>query len=246
MTQVTPAQAWTLPAMASIHLCLAVQITAPDDNFAPPTLIGNKPGPADPLIIADNNKAQRNLQDTVATSGTPGTAEMFAKIRNGERKARRMEIGIHWPRGVSAQAQASIVGGSTVELREPGEFRISLGKMNPGEIRWLKFRVRPESDQPAIVDFYDPEGVDQRPSNGFSIQFARAQFKIVAGRNMSAFADVLTRIAILETSAEADREAAAARKALENATIPSASYLAYMKAHRPAITRIVRDHLKAS
>jgi hypothetical protein len=51
MIKITPAHAWTVPAVASSHLCLAVQIDAPDgDNFALPSIAGTAPGPADPLI----------------------------------------------------------------------------------------------------------------------------------------------------------------------------------------------------
>jgi len=57
MVKTTPAHSWTVPAGASSHLCLAVQIDGPDgDNFALPSIAGTAPGPADPLIIADNNK----------------------------------------------------------------------------------------------------------------------------------------------------------------------------------------------
>src|SRR5262249_11961037 len=56
-------QMWHLAAVASTHLCLAVEITASNDPFDPPSLVGNTPGwpTTDLRIINDNNKAQRNM-----------------------------------------------------------------------------------------------------------------------------------------------------------------------------------------
>jgi hypothetical protein len=170
---------------------------------------------------------------------------MFAMIRNALDRARPMEIGIHWP-GARVPARASIVGGRSIDLGDEREPRINLGEMKPGEIRWLKFRVVPSLDKPVTVDFFDAAGGDERPSNGFSIQFARAPLEVVAGRNMMALADVLTRIAILEKSDEARREAEAARRAAPSGRISRGAYLSYLKTHRAAIAQVVNAHRRKS
>src|SRR6185369_9539420 len=58
MANISPSHSWSVPSGASAHLCIAVEINGPDgDTFASPSVAGTAPGPADPLIIIDNNKA---------------------------------------------------------------------------------------------------------------------------------------------------------------------------------------------
>ena len=246
MTQVTPARSWTVPATASTHLCLGVQITGPNgDTFAPPSLDTLAVGPSDPLILIDNNKAQRNLQETV---GTEAGTEMFAVIENAERVARPMEIGIRWPSDVSA-GRVSIVGGESIDLGQSREGRIKVGELKPRERRWLKLSVQPRSEKPVMVDFFDTAPARTEaggPSNGFTIQFARAPIEVVARRDMLAFADVCTRLSILQKSAAARQEAKDALAMVRRERITASSYAAYLKKHSAAIQRILASHLRAA
>ena len=78
-------------------------------------------------------------------------------------------------------------------------------------------------------------------------QFARAPIGTVAARNMRAYADVLTRIAILQKNALAKSEAEAALKVLSSAKeITATAYAAFLKKHFAAIRRIVASHSAAA
>ncbi len=245
MTKVTPGHAWTVDAMASTHLCLGVQITGPNgDVFAAPSLDTLAVGPSDPLILIDNNKAQRNLQDTI---GSEGGSEMFAIIENAEKFARPMEVGIRWPRDVKVTGRVSIVGGETIELSDQYEARIKVGELKPRERRWLKFSVKPQSEKPVMVDFFDTAPAKTSgggPSNGFTIQFARAPIEIVVRRDLVALAGVLTRLSILQKNAEAQRVASQILRSVEKERVTAATYLALLRSLRAALERIVASHLR--
>ena len=247
VTKVTPGHAWTVSATASNHLCLAAQITAPNDDFDPPSLTTTAPGPANAMIVNDNNKAQRNLADTIGSAGSFGTAEILAIIRNAYIRPRPMEIGIRWPIPRSLPATVEVVGGPRVSLREArGHASIRLGEMKPGEEKWLRLRVQPASKAPVLVSFFDAGGPGKLPSNGFSVRVARGELRDVASRNLRLFGDMLLRMAALEKDEEAQKEGEAARAAARESGFSTSGYVKYMKEHREAASRIVERHLKSA
>ncbi len=246
LTQVTPGHSWPVSPTASAHLCIAAQITAPDDPFDLPSLVTTAPGPADPLILLDNNKAQRNLAETVGAGGSAGFVEIWAILRNAAREARPMEIGVRLPRDSRVRGQVSILGGKSAELARDREPRLSLGVLRPGEVRWLRLRVLPEEDRPVTVDFFDTALVGNAPENGFSVQLSKAPVELVAARNTRALGDVLLRLAALEESPGARREAQAAIEAGKAGHISVKAYLAFLGRHRRAIALLVAKHLRAS
>lgn len=239
MTKVTPALSWSVPADASIHLCLAAQIEGPDgDTFTPPGVAGLAPGPADPLILADNNKAQRNLQDTVSTMD--GT-ELIAMIRNPETVERQMWLRIKLPRGVRLSGVAGPVGGKGVEIADGS--RVFVGDLAPGEARWLRLRFTSLAgvDAPTLVDVF--EDTDP-PANGFTILLHRDSLANVTRRNLIDFAGVLSRVAAIEGDAAAAR---LSQVTLQEAARASRTECGgYLAANRVAIRRIVAAHLRAA
>jgi hypothetical protein len=240
ISKITAAHSWTVPATASSHLCMVAEIDGPDgDTLAPPSVVGLSPGAGIALITTDNNKAQRNLQETVGASG--GT-EMFAIIRNDRRTTRSIQMNIN-QRGYSPLGGVvNIIGGKSVELKR--DARIDVGELAPGETRWLQFRATamPPLGRPAEVDFADAE----LGGGGFTIQVASASIEVVAHRNMRAFTDVLTRVAILENSAQAKREAAAARRLADDRKITAVKYTDYLASHRSVINAIAAAHIRAA
>ncbi len=101
---VTPASTWALGPTTSDHLCIAVEIAAPGDPLAAPGLTGRAPGAADLSVIADNNKAQRNLRVTPAASG--GTGLHFGIIHNSATFLRDLTLGMALPgRGARPRAR---------------------------------------------------------------------------------------------------------------------------------------------
>jgi len=239
-TRVTAGHSWPVAATASAHLCLAAQISAPQDAYDTPSLVTTAPGPGDPLVLADNNKAQRNL-----AGGESGWAEIHAVIRNATKKWRPMEIGIHWPPDVRVRGRVSIVGGKSIELGRTRDGRIALGRLGPGEARWLRFDVLPQDDRPVSVDFFDIAGAEEAPSNGFSIQVAKAPIELVAARNLRAMADVLARLAVLEQSPQAVRESKAALKAAGEGKIEVEAYLDYLRTRAEELAAVVASHLSS-
>jgi hypothetical protein len=202
LTQITPALSWSVAPTASTHLCLAVQITAPGDAFIPPTLVGNSPGPADPLILQDNNKAQRNLQTTVGT-GTAGT-EFYAIIHNIEKVTRTMNLQYTVdPQNMRSFAGGVVrIGSQIVRLEKSG--RIVIPKMAPGENRWLGLSLGQftgTEGSRAVVRF--TEVGNGGPVSGFSIAAERRSLPETIRYVLKTQADVLTRLAAITRYAPA-------------------------------------------
>jgi hypothetical protein len=236
MTQLTPAHSWTVPASASLHLCIAVQIDGPDgDVSALPSVAGTAPGPADPLILIDNNKAQRNLQDTI---GTAGGTEVIAVIRNPDLIARTMRLRMRLPRGVQVPGTLEIVGGRKVPIADNG--LIDIGRLAPGERRWVRMRVASFArlDRPVPLDILDDT---QPPANGFTLLLRRTSFENVARRALIDFAGVITRLNHLQDNAAAKGLADFALRTSKG--LNETSYADYLAANRKAIGQMVTAHL---
>ena len=74
---------WHIGPTMTDHLCFAVEITAPTDPIASPSLLGHTPGwpTTDLMVLNDNNKAQRNMYPP-PSSGT-ARRPYYALVRNG-------------------------------------------------------------------------------------------------------------------------------------------------------------------
>src|SRR5262249_41576381 len=74
---------WDLPAVHSTHVCLAVEIDAPNDAPAG-TLVGHAPGwpTTDLMVINDNNKAQRNMGVYSMMAGEASQDTFYAIVHN--------------------------------------------------------------------------------------------------------------------------------------------------------------------
>src|SRR5262249_7935446 len=237
MTKITPAHAWTVPVVASSHLCLAVQIDGPDgDGFALPSIAGTAPGPADPLIIADNNKAQRNLQDTI---GTAAGTELIAMIRNVEPRRRPMHLRVSVPQDVQIDGALEVVGGQRVKVTNNA--RIEIGNLAPGEVRWLRFGATSLAGIKTPIPIHVFEDTNP-PANGFTILLREGPIEEVARRNLAEFAGVLGRIAEHEQSPLAKQVSELALRASHDAS--QASYAGFLSENRSAITEIIAQHLR--
>lgn len=207
----TPAHAWTLPAMPQ-HLCLAVQIVAPDgDTFSLPSVEGTAPGPADPFILIDNNKAQRNLQEVV---GGAGGVEFIALIRNLETKARIIRLRARVGAGKLPEgALLEVIGGRRVKLVQ--DARLELPELAPGAARWVRLRVPSLKglDRAIAVDLFEDS---KTPANGFTVVLRQAPLEQLLRRSLDSLAGVFARLAQLEdnrdAAALAKRFAAAVRE----------------------------------
>jgi hypothetical protein len=233
----TPAHSWTVPAGASSHLCLAVQIEGPNgDTFALPTISGIAPGPADPLIIADNNKAQRNLQDTIGTSA--GT-ELIAIVGNIEKERRPVRLRMSIPGDVRISGTFDVIGGTKAKITN--DSRIDLGVLAPGEIRFL--RVHADSldgvDKPTPVHVFEDT---TPPANGFSILLHRESIEKVVARNLKELAGLLERLAEVDRNILAKRHAKLALEASPQAN--EKSFLTFLKTNRNDLSAITTGHMR--
>ena len=237
MTVITPAHSWTVPTGASSHLCLAVQIDGPDgDIAAPPSIAGTAPGPADPLILADNNKAQRNLQDTV---GTEAGTELIALITNSERRERRIRLRMSLPEAGSINGSVDVIGGPTLKLANNAT--LDLGPLKPKEVRWLRFRASGLAQTPVPLNVFEDT---QPPANGFTILFRSGSIEQVGHRNLIELAGVLGRVGELERYPGAKQVAEASLQAAKD--VSAASYVSFFTEHSRAIGDILEQHLRQS
>jgi hypothetical protein len=172
---ITPAWQWQLPAVASTHLCLAVEITTPDDPFVAPSLRGNTPGwpLTDLRILNDNNKAQRNmgLSTTPAEEDEGGALTWLGIVHNAATLTRDVRIRWQVPPELAGRIRKGtidVIGGRSLPLEASGEF--VLPRMTPGENRWvgLTFEV-PRGKAGEIVYATFDEVADGVPVNGFAV-----------------------------------------------------------------------------
>ncbi|HVT17231.1 MAG TPA: hypothetical protein VHQ90_13755 [Thermoanaerobaculia bacterium] len=213
MTQVSAGLPWTVSGTASTHVCLAVEIESPDDPYAPPDLNGTSPGPDDPLIVADNNKAQRNLFAPLV-SGTAGAGtEFFAIVHNGDLVSRPMSVAYEIPAEMASSLEGGEVG-VVGEKAQPlaGSGRLVLARMEPGENRWIRLQLGGfERARASVLPVRFTEEVGGRTANGFTLAAKRAPLAAVARQNLLAHADLLDRLAAAHRSITARCQAAAAR-----------------------------------
>lgn len=239
ITKITPAHAWTVPLGSVVDLCISAQIVGPDgDTFSIPGVEGIAPGPANMLITDDNNKAQRNLQALV---GDGDGTEQIAMIRNGEKIKRLMQLRIKLPPEVRVRGVVDTIGGKSVEILN--DDRIMLGELEPGEVRWLRFRFTTLEgiDKPTPVVIFED---NKRPSNGFTILLRRGPLEEVARRDLIAFAGVLSRLAQVEKMHEAKEQATIAL--LESMNVSESSYIDYLAKNRREIEEIITAHLRTT
>lgn len=242
----TPAHAWTVPATASAHLCVAVQIVAPNgDTFSLPSIAGLAPGPADPLILIDNNKAQRNLADTV---GTAGGTELISQIFNSQKEGRTVRLRVLLPFDQKLQGSLEVIGGEKVALDNKSV--IELGHLAPGEPRWLRLRATDlqNVDKPVTVHVF--EDTDP-PSNGFTLLVERGDLERVVRRNLTANADLFHRLGELKKSRAAMRVSELALEARHKLTRYGREgaeevYLEFLREAVESIKEIVHDHLSGA
>jgi hypothetical protein len=167
----TPAFDWQLGTTASNHLCLAVELIAPGDPPLAPGLAGRAPGAGgtDPAIVADNNKAQRNLEVSLGARNARG-ARYYGIVHNAQLSTRDMVLGIA-PLGGTAPpkgATIDVIGNSgLIERRRAASWeRITLSAMTPGENRWIGVTL-PLTESHAAVSVCELRG--DLALNGFSV-----------------------------------------------------------------------------
>ncbi len=248
-TVFTPGLAWTLPATASSHVCLAVQISAPGDPYQPPGLVNRSPGPGgtDPDVIGDNKKAQRNLLLGAGAGGAGG--EFHAIVHNIERV--RRDIVLQYSVDPKAARYVTggtirVVGGTQVTDEKAG--RIVLSAMAPGEERWIRIRfgaVSAPNGSLSVLRFSEraPRGV----SNGFAIGYRRLPLSLVLRERLRTGQDVIGRLAAIARDTRLVQASAEARRLAEASTkgVGAAPYRALLKGRVAYVRAVAAKQLAA-
>ena len=240
LSQTTPGHSWTVPASASGHLCASVQIAGPDgDTSAFPSLAGSSPGTG---VIADNNIAQRNLQETVGTGA--GGAEIIAMVRNWLPEARNMRLRVVVPRDVQLDSTLELIGVREAHaelVRLARGTVIDTGILKPGEVRWLRFHAASLKGvaKPVPIQVFD----DAIPlGGGFTILLHADKRERVIARNLAAFRNVLLRIANVEGNRDARNLAALA--AISSKAPSEAAYWDFLRKTQKPVDLLVSSHLR--
>ncbi|MGA7614837.1 MAG: hypothetical protein WBX15_06620, partial [Thermoanaerobaculia bacterium] len=183
---------WHLDSSASIHVCLGVEINAATDPMQAPSLLGQTPGPADPLITIDNNKAQRNI-DTVSGTGAAGLSA-YAIVRNSQAKMRDMHLLYELTPEICRLLH--IIGRVDGERQEMGcQGELVFARMKPGESRWLEltfgaFDAKPGRVFPVTFTEFGPVA----PASGFVIGLRSEKPDDVFAENVAEHAITFTRM----------------------------------------------------
>lgn len=197
----TPPARWHLDPVMSPHLCLAVEISAPDDAYVPPSLAGQWPGwgtGTDLRILADNNRAQRNIGlSTIPARVMSIAEERTATIHNAATFTRDMEL-VYEVGGLSKERPVLRVDGQPVDDRQGV---VLLKDMLPGENRTLTITL------PGEMEVRFAERFAGVPVNGFTVAARIGSTEEVIREKLTLHRSLFTRLAALKVpgaAAEAD------------------------------------------
>lgn len=240
-----PGYSYHVAATASTHYCLAVEISAPGDPFIAPSLLGGAPGPSDPRILEDNNKAQRNL-GTVVGTGAAGAA-FYAIVHNAELVTRNMTVEYRLDPKAPGRLQGGrvgVVGGRRLDLGPSG--KLVLEKMQPGENRWVELELGAfEGRDGDLIPVHFSELHEERAVNGFTVAALVAPIEKVALANLRAHRDLFVRLGALKLFADGEKEAYAAQVLLDyGPRLSERDYSAFVGARLKVFQQIVPSLLK--
>gem|GEM_PF-5285569 len=247
--KITPAYQWHLDDTVSSHLCLAVEISTPDDPYIAPSLVGNTPGwpSTDLMLTNDNNKAQRNMgQSTSPAAGADESADAFAIAHSAATTARDMVLRYEVAPDIARRlrnASVGVVGGQSKPLKS-GD-KLVLKNMLPGENRWIRLSFNPPQGKEGEllpVDFF--EMVGGTAINGFSIAPRLSSPALVIHDRLESHHSVFTRMVAGFDVDEAEETAAASKGMLKKDDITEQDYLTFLRPQLRTIDACCRVILK--
>jgi hypothetical protein len=199
----TTAFKWHLNPVASTHLCMAVEVSSPDDRFAGQSLRGRAPGwpDQDLEVLDDNNKAQRNmgLSTTPARGVEAAETCVCAIVHNAATFRRDVELAFALDPVLRKRAKSVAVEAQGLRRRQArATGSLVLEAMEPGENRWVAIGFVPprgSTGEVLRVDF--AEVVAGAAVNGFSLGARLAGGKDVVRHALERHRSVFTRIAAL-------------------------------------------------
>jgi hypothetical protein len=251
---ITPAYHWHLSAVASNHLCLAAEISAPNDPYIPPSLVGAAPGwttGTDIRIVDDNNKAQRNMGlSTTPARGAGMTPSFCAIAHNAATIPRTITLRYEVDREILdrlKEVSVDVVGErkATRALKEPAGV-IALESMQPGENRWVCSRFgAPAGKEGEIfpIDFY--EMVNGVAVNGFSVGPRLASIDETVRENVALHRVAFTRMYSIFKIRAAKEEAEVAEELLRAKEPREPRYLEFVRSHLRSIEMAINELIRS-
>jgi hypothetical protein len=237
---------WHLAPVASTHLCLAVEVTGPNDPPTPPPLRGRAPGwPATDLaILWDNNKAQRNLGLSTTPARGVGLSDAFyAIVHNAATVRRDLELVIDVGPDVGqrfGEATVDVIGGKKRALRD-GD-RLVLEAMEPGENRWIGLTHRPPRGRAGeILSAGFLERANGRIINGFALGAVLAGSDEARRASIAQHHSVFTRWQAMVERPPIEGLAARARALLMTDDVGPKTHLRHLAAWLPIIGGELHD-----
>lgn len=242
---------WDLPDGSSNHVCLAAEISTTADALLLPSLLGHAPGwpTTDLMVVADNNKAQRNMQvfgyGGMSESSEGSLMSMYAIVHNAATRWRDVQIGIGGdPRELRSFQRTLLrdVGGAGPEAStiKPGDV-MTFPKMAPGENRWVELSFMPRAGARASARVDLLELVNGIPVNGYRIAPTSMKIEDAIRETLIQHVTVFTRLYAAFGVDGANRQAANARELLDSKTLTSAAYAKLIKKESRALGAIVQS-----
>jgi hypothetical protein len=234
-------------AVTANHVCLAIEIAGPDDPTSNPTLLGRSPGwsnGTDLLVMADNNKAQRNLGVYTGPLGS-GAISSYAVAHNAALFERDMVIFLNPYVKSDGRQKYSI---SVIGDKEQGENMVKgdmlvLKNMKPCENRWIEFSVH---TMPALnaepVSYLFEERVNEMKINGFGINIQSGKLPEVGEENLGEHAFLFERLAKQFGIADAKSQAEVALEILGNG-VNEPDYISFMEKFGPESVKIIEKFI---
>jgi hypothetical protein len=235
---------WHLNAIAGNHLCLAVEISSPNDPFVAPSLLGNTPGwpTTDLRIVNDNNKAQRNMGlSTTPARGVGFSDSFFAIAHNAATFTRDMALRIE-----ASPAAARLLGNAIIEIPgsdsrpfRPGEI-VLLPRVLPGENRWVGLSFQPPSGkegETVAINFSELAG--GVVVNGFAICARLASIQDVIREKLARHGSAFGRIAAAFRIPGAAEESSAANDLLYKGKPDEAAYIDFLRKQQARASNVI-------
>jgi len=240
---------WDLPSGASNHVCLAVEVSTPSDPIIPPSLVGHAPGwPAtDLMVVADNDKAQRNMQVFGfggLSGGMGGAAEAsaYAIVGNAAERTRDVAIGLFVdPKRLQELGGATVrvlgSSGSDPQPVRPGSV-LTLSGMEPGETRWLEIRFTPTERLAKALPVTISELVNGQAVNGYAFVPTPMPLESAIRDTLFQHAAVFTRLAKGFGIDNAEGQALQAQRLLRSKRIDPKLYARFLAASAEALQEL--------
>jgi hypothetical protein len=230
-------QKWQLPALASPHVAMAVQISTPDDPMLGPGLVGTYPGAStDVSTRLDNNKAFRNV---AVYQVIRGLGQFFYAVAHC-----RPPCDLHVLLDLGGPVEENdgyveVIDGLRDPLHyplRPGQV-LDLERMRPAENRWIGVAVTAGAE-PVRATF---TALRRHVSvAGFSIVAQPAALATVLQSNLRFQAALWSRLAALQIPG-AGAESEATVELLRIGKLSDAEYVKYLRTHAERVRRQVSE-----